>query len=147
MDFSGSNFLDCVLDDAEGFVVQQESMISVEREDRAELIEVLTRPLLLAPTVEPVVIELVEETTVTVAGGNQGPPGPPGAGAARYVKALTGTEIVIPQAEHGLTGVTFWAARRVSSGREVSLLISISIGGTVTVESLIPMDGITLTLE
>lgn len=89
----------------------------------------------------------VEQVFSSPERGPPGPPGPPGAGAARFIKALTGTVMVIPPDEHGLTGVSFWGARRVSSGREVSLLISISIGGTVTAESLIPMDGITLTLE
>lgn len=95
-----------------------------------------------------VCVELENEILVTVEGlGARGRPGLNGAGAARYVKALTGKEVVIPYAEHNLTDVTFWSAIRDSTGDEVSPLLNFADDGTVTVRSLVPMDGITLTLE
>lgn len=147
MDFGGNLTTDCALDDPEGLFVQQESSVFVGLGDAENVIELVERPSLLVQVVEPLVVSQCQESVVIVSSGNQGPPGKPGAGALRFSKALVGLLVVIPQSEHGLTDVTFSHASRAANGREVSLLISISIGGTVTVESLIPMDGITLTLE
>ncbi len=109
------------------------------------------------PEIAPVVIEYVQNVSVIVqndsrdqltleAVGPQGIPGPPGPGVARYIKTLSGFLTVIPQAEHGLTAPAFCSVRR-PGGREVSLVTEIAGDGSVTVESLIPMDGLILTLE